>query len=113
MKVSEVKLRMINKVNSLIDQYFSGNDLPDKFINSTMKIIVKQNVYKVDTIFELFADKNGEIDLHMMVDEYAKMIGDEGFVFDIKEYVANDFIKGMIPDKVLIIKKDDIISLLT
>lgn len=113
MKVSEVKLRLINKVNSLIDQYFGGSDLSEKFINSTMKIIVKQNANKMDDVFGLFTDNNGEIDLHMMVDEYAKMIGDDGFVFDIKEYVPNDFVRGLIPNKVLVIKKEDIMSLLT
>ena len=113
MKTAEVKIRLINTANSLIDTYFNGSDLSDKFINSTLKIIIKQNVNKFDDVFALFADKDGDIDLRMMVDEYSKMISDNGIIFDIKDYVSNDFVKNMLPDKVLVIKKDDIASLLT
>lgn len=113
MKTAEVKIRLINTANSLIDTYFNGSDFSDKFINSTLKIIIKQNVNKFDDVFALFADKDGDIDLRMMVDEYSKMISDNGIIFDIKDYVSNDFVKNMLPDKVLVIKKDDIASLLT
>lgn len=113
MKTAEVKIRLINTANSLIDTYFNGSDFSDKFINSTLKIIIKQNANKFDDVFALFADKDGDIDLRMMVDEYSKMISDNGIIFDIKDYVSNDFVKNMLPDKVLVIKKDDIASLLT
>lgn len=113
MKTAEVKMRIINTLNSLVDTYFNGHDFSDKFLNSTMKIIVKQNIHKLDDIFNLLADKEGEIDLHMMVDEYANMISDNGIIFDLKEYVHNDLVKNMLPSKVLVIKKDDIMSLLT
>lgn len=112
MKISEMKIRLLNTANSLIDTYFSGGGLTEKFINSTLKIIMKQNIHKVDDILQLFADKDGEIDMQMLVNEYAGMIGENGIVFDLKEHVTNDLVKGMLPDKVLIIKKDDILSLL-
>lgn len=112
MKISELKMRMLNTANSLIDTYFSGNSLTEKFINSTLKIIMKQNIHKIDDMFQLFADKNGEIDPQMIFDEYSKMIGDNGIIFDLKEHVTNDLVRGMLPDKVLIIKKEDIKSLL-
>ena len=112
MIVSEVKMRIINTLNSLINTYFSNADFVDKFINSTLKIIVKQNINKLDSIFELFTDKDGEVDLMMLAHEYSEMIPDEGFMFDLREYVDNDFIKNMIPEKVLIVRKEDIMSLL-
>jgi hypothetical protein len=40
------------------------------------------------------------------------MIGDDGIVFDLKQYIDNDFAKSLIPDKILVIKKDDISKLL-
>lgn len=113
MKIAEVKIRLMNAANSLIDTYFNGGDFTEKFINSTMKIIVKQNIHKFDDVFNLFADKDGEIDVRMMIDEYSNMISDNGIVFDIKNFIDNDFVKNMIPNKVLVIKKDDIVSLLT
>jgi hypothetical protein len=113
MKIAEVKIRLINTANSLIDTYFNGSDFSDKFLNSTMKIIIKQNANKFDDIFKLFADKNDEIDIDMMVNEYSKMISDNGIIFDIKDYVSNDFVKNMLPNKVLVIKKEDILSLIS
>jgi hypothetical protein len=49
----------------------------------------------------------------MLINEYSKMIPEEGITFDLKEHINNDLIKNMIPDKVLIIKKDDIMSIMT
>ena len=112
MKTSEVKIRLLNKANSLIDTYFNQNNLTEKFINSTLKIIMKQNIHKIDDIFELFTDKDGEIDLTMVVQEYTNMIPETGIVFDIKEFVNNELVRGMLPDKVLLIKRDDIMSIL-
>lgn len=112
MNISEVKLRIVNTLNSLIDTYFRTDILTERFINSTLKIIVKQNISKLDDVLVLFSDKDGEIDLNMMVDEYANMFTDNGILFDIRKYINNDFIRNMIPDKVLIIKKEDIMSLL-
>ena len=43
MKASEVKLKLIGFANGLIDTYFSGASVTEKMINSTLKIIIKQN----------------------------------------------------------------------
>ena len=112
MKVAEVKIRLINTANSLIDTYFNGSDFTEKFLNSTLKIILKQNIHKLDDVFTLFTDKYGEIDLKMMIDEYSNMISDNGIIFDLKDYVSNDFVKNMLPNKVLVLKKEDIMSIL-
>lgn len=113
MTTGEVKFRLLNKANSLINTYFNENNLTEKFINSTLKIIMKQNIHKIDDIFSLFADKNGDIDLNMLVNEYSNMIPEEGIVFDLKEHINNELIKNMLPDKVLIIKKEDVLSIMT
>ena len=112
MNISELKMRLLNKANSLIDIYFNNQGLTEKFINSTLKIIMKQNIHKIDNIFELFADKDGNVDLNMLVNEYAKMIPENGITFDLKEHIDNELIRNMIPDKVLIIKRDDIMSIM-
>ncbi len=112
MKISEFKIRLSNTANSLIDTYFSSNALTEKFINSTLKLIVKQNIHKIDDMLELFTDANGEIDANSVVSEYAEMLGPEGMVFDLKEHVNNELVRNMLPDKVLIIKKDDIMSII-
>lgn len=112
MKAGEVKIRLSNSVMGLIDTYFNSSSLNEKFINSTLKIILKQNLYKVDPILDLFSDKNGDININDIVNEYSKMIGENGVIFDLKEYTDNDIIKSLIPDKVLVIKREDILNLL-
>lgn len=113
MKAGEVKMRLSNTVIRMIDVYFGGNNISDKFINSTLKIIVKQNIYKVDNILSLFSDQNGEINTSEIAREYANMIDEQGFAFDLRKYVDNDLIKGMLPDRVLIIKREDILNMFT
>lgn len=112
MKLSEIKIRLNNTANSLIDTYFSEKGLTEKFINSTLKLIVKQNIHKIDDMLTLFADSNGEIDADTVINEYANMLGEEGLVFDLREHVNNPLVKNMLPDKVLVIKKEDIMSIL-
>lgn len=112
MKVGEVKMRLSNVIIEMIDTYFGGTAMNEKFINSTLKIILKQNLYKVDSVLGLFADKNGDINMQDIVDEYSKMVGNDGIVFDLKQYIDNDFAKSLIPDKILVIKQEDIFKLL-
>lgn len=111
MKIGEVKMRLSNSVMGLIDTYFSGNALNEKFVNSTLKIILKQNLYKIDSILSLFTDQNGEINTDEIVAEYSKMIDENGIVFDLKKYIDNDLIKTIVPDKVLILKREDILNI--
>ena len=112
MKISELKLRVANTANKMIDTYFGGTSLTEKFINSTLKIIVKQNIHKADDMLALFTDADGEVDANMIISEYSNILGPEGLVFDIREYVPNEAIRSMIPNKVLILKKEDILSIL-
>lgn len=111
MRAGEVKMRIANTAIKMIDTYFSGSALNEKFINSTLKIIVKQNVHKLDKILTLFSDQNGEINTVEIVREYANMIDEQGFTFDIKNYIDNDMIKSIVPDKVLIVKREDILRM--
>ena len=112
MKAGEIKLRLTNSAMELIDTYFGANTMQEKFINATLKIILKQNIYKVDSMLALFADKDGDIDFHEMVSEYANMIDENGVTFDLKKFVDDETLKKLIPNKILIIKREDIINLL-
>lgn len=112
MKIGEVKMRLSRTAFDLVDTYFGGSAINEKFINSTLKLLIKQNLYKVDSVLELFTDQFGEINMNDVVHEYSNMIDEQGLVFDIKKYVDNDVIKSLIPDKVLIIKRDDILNIL-
>lgn len=112
MKVSEFKLRAISTINSLIDTYFGSNTMVDKFVNSTLHIMVKQKSYMLDDVLNIFADKDGNIDEELIFDEYSKMFGENDIIIDIRRYIKNDFVRDMLPNKSLVIKSDDILDML-
>jgi hypothetical protein len=113
MKIGEIKIRLVKSVMEMIDTYFGGSSLSEKFINSTLKILVKQNLYRLDGVLEMFTDKDGEVNVTEIVTEYANIIGEDGYVFDLKKYIENETIKSLVPDKVLLIKREDILKILT
>ena len=112
MKASELKLRALNAINGLIDTYFGSDTMVDRFVNSTLHVMVKQKSYMLDEALAMFADEDGNIDEELIFDEYSKMFGDKDIIIDIRDYIKNDFIKGMLPNKSLIIKQDDILDIL-
>ena len=111
MKTQEVKLKLITSVNRLIDTYFGSPVMSEKMINATLKVLVKQNAYKIDEVLNLFADANGEINPQDILLEYANQIDDNGMIIDIKQYINNETLKQFIPNKVLVMRKEDILNL--
>lgn len=112
MKSSELKLRVITSLNNLIDTYFGTNTMVDKFINSTLHVVVKQKSYMLDDVLNLFTDDEGNINEELLFEEYSKMFGDNDIVIDIRDYIKNDMVKSMMPNKSLIIKQEDILDIL-
>lgn len=112
MKASELKLRVITSLNNLIDTYFGTNTMVDKFINSTLHVVVKQKSYMLDDVLNLFTDDEGNINEELLFEEYSKMFGDNDIVIDIRDYIKNDMVKSMMPNKSLIIKQEDILDIL-
>jgi hypothetical protein len=112
MRTAEVKLKLVNSANRLIDTYFGMPTVTEKMINATLKVLVKQNIHKADGILKMFENEYGEINPQEILVEYANQIDENGIAIDIREYVNNDTIKQMLPNKVLIVKKDDILNLI-
>ena len=108
MKASEFKLSIVQGVNNLIDDYFGSSTMGDRFINSTLKILVRQNTYKLDNIVELFTDEHGCVDEEIIIEEYSKVLGESGFIFDLRDMIKNEMIRGMLPNRALIIKSEDL-----
>jgi methylase of polypeptide subunit release factors len=113
MKKHEVKLRLVCGVNELIDIYFGDNSIKDNLINSTLKVIVKQNTYKLEPILDLFADENGDIDEHIIIEEYSKILGEKGIVIDLRDFIKNEMVQKVLPDKAIVFKSEDLIKMLS
>jgi hypothetical protein len=84
----------------------------EKMINATLKVVVKQNAYKIDGFLNMFADQNGDINPQEILIEYANQIDDNGLIIDIKQYINNETLKQILPNKVLVLKREDIINLI-
>ena len=106
--MNEFKRRLIGGANGLVDTYFAGSNINDRLMNATVKIVVKQNIDKLDNVFELFSDKDGYIDTDMMIMEYTKAFGGDKFILDVRDFVANDMVRSVLPNKALAIKIEDI-----
>lgn len=113
MKKHEVKLRLVCGANELIDIYFGDNSIRDNIINSTLKVIVKQNTYRLDSILGLFADENGDIDESIIIEEYSKVLGEKGIVIDLRDFIKNEMVQKLLPDKAIVFKTEDLIKMLS
>lgn len=107
-KTNEFKIKLLAGVEDLIDTYFAGGNISDRLINATVKIIVNQNIDKLDEFIELFADKSGYIDTEILIKEYGKAFGTDKFILDLRDFVSNDMVRRALPNKALAIKIDDI-----
>ena len=107
-KIHEFKLKLVNGVEGLVDTYFSGGSISDRLINATVKIIINQNIDKLDEFMELFADKNGYVDTDVIIREYSKAFGTDKFILDLRDFVSNDMVRRVLPNKALAIRIDDV-----
>lgn len=107
-RVCEFKRKLMNSVEGLIDTYFGTGNISDRLMNATVKIVIAQNVDKLDGVFELFADKDGWVDTDLIVREYSKAFGTDRFILDLRDFVENDMIKRALPNKALAIKIEDV-----
>lgn len=110
-RINEFKYKLANGVDNLIDTYFSGVDIKDRFINATVKIIVNQNIDKIDDFIGLFADKEGFIDTDVLIKEYGKAFGTDKLVIDMRDFVNNDMIRKALPNKALALEIEDLAAI--
>jgi hypothetical protein len=107
-RISEFKSKLVIGADQLIDTYFSNSTIGDRLINATVKIIVKQNIDKMDNFVGLFADKDGFIDTDVIVKEYGKAFGADKIILDLRDFVDNDIVRRALPNKALAIRIDDV-----
>lgn len=112
MKVEEMKNKIITKVNELIDLYFGENEFVDKMVNATLKVMLNTKQDSISDFLAIMADEDGNIDADTIVEMYASQIGNDGIPFDIKHYIKSDIIRNILPNKSLIITKEDIEKML-
>ena len=112
MNKNEFKLRVVTMFKRLIDTYFAEDNIIDRMANGTLKILVETNTDKIDGFIKMFCDKDGNVDANTIMNTYANQIPESGRNFDIKDYVDSEFVKAILPNKSLIIKREDLLRVI-
>lgn len=114
MKTDEIKLRVYKFLENTIDLYIPPIGFFDKMKNSTAKLWLEQNKWKMDKAVDSFGDENMEIDIETILKHYEKALFENGELrIDIKTMIPQQFewVKDYLPNKIILFKKDDLNSI--
>ena len=100
MQINEVKTVIYNHLNKLINDWFSDKPL----VKALAKTILQANLNKYDNVLEMITNEKGDV----MVDELIENMGLlDGYQIDLST------ISPYLPNRILIISKEDIQNILT
>ena len=109
MKIDEFKLKVLKFGNNIIDSYFPENNLIDRTGSSMLKYILKNKVNELDGMIALFTTADGEIDIDEFIDFMKENMIGSGLRINLYDYISDkSFIHGLLPNRTLLITKDDL-----
>lgn len=111
MKTDELKMRLHKFVNSTIDLYIPPTNFLDKIKNSTAKLWIDQNIWRIDVLLDSFGDQNHEIDSSKILHYYENaLFENDELRLDIKDMIPSEFgwMRDQLPDKIILFRKDDL-----
>ena len=112
MRKEELKYSIKKYVNQLIDDVLPESGILGKLSNRTAKYWVEQNQWRLDEIISVFTDKDECIDTQKLAEMYEDVLFENGELrLSLKE-ITPDSIKTMVPDKIMVFKRDDLHKLL-
>ena len=112
MKKEELKYSIKQYVLQLINDVLPESGFLGKLGNRTAKYWVEQNQWRLDEILSVFTDKDECIDTKRLAEMYEDALFENGELrLSLKE-IAPEGVKAMLPDKIMIFKKDDLHKLL-
>lgn len=114
MSTEEVKMRIVKFINKTMDAYIPQSNVVDRLKNCTFKLWFEQNISRIDPILATFVDSKGELDIKFITHYYEEALFEKGeFKLDIRDLIPDDyvFIKEMLPNKLILFKKNDLIEI--
>ena len=112
MRKEELKYSITQYVHQLINDVLPESGILSKLGNVTAKYWVEQNQWRLDEILAVFTDKDECIDTKKLAAMYENVLFENGELrLSLKE-VAPEGVKAMLPDKIMIFKRDDLYKLL-
>jgi hypothetical protein len=110
MKIDELKLRLHKFVNNTIDLYLPPTSFMEKLANSTAKLWIDQNAWRLNKVLDSFGDEYGEIDADSILEHYEKTLFENGELrLDIKGMIPESMqlLKDALPNKIILFKTED------
>lgn len=112
MRKEELEYSIKKYVNQLIDDVLPESGILGKLSNRTAKYWVEQNQWRLNEILSVFTDKDECIDTEKLAEMYEDVLFENGELrLSLKE-IAPDSVKTMLPDKIMIFKREDLHKLL-
>ena len=112
MKKEELKYSIKQYVLQLINDVLPESGFLGKVGHRTAKYWVEQNQWRLEEILSVFTDKDECIDTKKLAEMYEDVLFENGELrLSLKE-IAPDSVKPMLPDKIMIFKRDDLHKLL-
>lgn len=112
MKKEELKYSIKQYVLQLINDVLPESGILGKLGNITAKYWVEQNQWRLDEILSVFTDKDGCIDTEKLAEMYEDVLFENDELrLSLKE-IAPEGVKAMLPDKIMIFKRDDLHKIL-
>ena len=111
MKTDEMKLRIHKFLNDTIDLYMPPNGFIDKMKNSTAKLWLEQNSWRLFKAIDAFGDEHHEIDIDKVLNHYeSSLFENDELRIDVKSIIPQQYewIKDYLPNKIILFKKDDL-----
>lgn len=110
MKTDEIKLRLAKFINQTVDLYMPPTSFTDKLKNSTAKLWIDQNMWKLHKAIEAFSDQNHEIDINKIMEHYEDALFENGELrLDVKSMLPDNmqWLNDFLPNKIILFKKQD------
>lgn len=111
MRKEEISYNIKKYVCKLIDDMIPAEGIVGKIENATAKYWVEQNQWRLDKILSSLTDQNGEIDPNLLIEQYKKVLFENGELrLSIKD-ILPDVYGSLLPDKIVIFTIDDLYQL--
>lgn len=113
MKPQELKLRLETQAVKLLESILDNNSVTDRMKMAAAKFFIKQNLWRVDQVLEALTDKNGDIDTLALGELVEEALFDSDGRLTVKlRQVAPPAIESFVPDKIVILTREDLRKLL-
>ena len=108
MKQEQFIQHIINQLNNILDEWFDQNTLQDQASKAIVKTILEANKHKFHSMLNIVTDETGEVRTDILIKHLEDMLP-ASINIDLQQYAEQFNIpKFIVPNKILLLTKEDI-----